>query len=100
LKWKVWKWYAGTNPIKLNRSSTCLGIIMALSKGEFASADGPYVRHDDTEVKEVKYLEIVKVLKEADLNGDVYVEGLDSHARFRIQESSLTFFANSEWKPS
>lgn len=73
---------------------------MALSRGEFASANGPYVNAKGDEVKAAKYLEIVKVLKEANADGEVYVEGLDSHEKYRILESSLTFFANNEWKPS
>jgi hypothetical protein len=55
---------------------------------------------DGTEVKVIKYLETVKVIAPANKDGDVFVEGLDSHARFWVRESSLTLIpGNVEWKP-
>lgn len=62
---------------------------MALTRGQYASADGPYVRADGTEVP-LWYLETVIVLKPANENGEVYVTGLDSHNSVWILESSLT----------
>ena len=73
---------------------------MALNKGDFASANGPYIRANGDEVKVLKYLEVVKVLVPDKGNGEVYVEGLDSHEKTWILESSLTFFDNNEWKPN
>jgi hypothetical protein len=64
---------------------------MSLKKGDLASADGPYIMGPDgKEVKLIKYLELVKVLKEINKDGDVFVEGLDSHAKFWVKESALT----------
>lgn len=63
---------------------------MALKRLDLASADGPYIRADGSEVKGVKYLEIVQVIKPANADGEVYVVGLDSHEEFWILESSLT----------
>lgn len=63
---------------------------MSLNRLDLASADGPYVRADGTEVKQVKYLEIVQVLKSANADGEVYCLGLDSQEEFFILESSLT----------
>lgn len=75
---------------------------MSLRKGQFASANGPYIMGPDgVEVKLVKYLEIVKVIKEINKDGDVYVEGLDSQARFWVRESALTAITPeqvNEWK--
>lgn len=62
---------------------------MSLARGEYASADGPYVRADGSEVP-LWYLETVLVLKPANADGEVYVVGLDSHNRTWILESSLT----------
>jgi hypothetical protein len=76
---------------------------MGLSKGQLASANGPYIMGPDgVEVKLVKYLEVVKILAEVNKNGDVYVVGLDSHAKFWVKESSLTAIVpeQTEWKPS
>jgi hypothetical protein len=75
--------------------------MVTLRKGDLASANGPYVSGpDNTEVKPIKYLETVKVLKEVNKDADVYVEGLDSHARFWVKETSLTLIpGNVEWKP-
>ena len=73
---------------------------MSLKRNDLASADGPYIMGPDgVEVKPIKYLELVKVLKEANSDGDVYVEGLDSHARFWVRESSLTLVPDqdAEW---
>jgi hypothetical protein len=65
--------------------------MMSLRKGDLASATGPYITgKDGTPVRVIKYLEVVKVLKERNNDGDVYVEGLDSHAKFWVKESSLT----------
>lgn len=64
---------------------------MSLKKDDLASADGPYIMGPDgVEVKLIKYLELVKVLKGINKDGDVYVEGLDSKARFWVKEASLT----------
>ena len=63
---------------------------MSLQYGDYASADGPYVRADGTEVKDAKYLEIVAVLKPANKVGEVLVEGFDSKKQYLILESSLT----------
>ena len=76
---------------------------MGLSKGQLASADGPYIMGPDgVEVKLVKYLEVVKVLKEVNKDGDVFVVGLDSQAKFWVKESSLTAIVpeQTEWKPT
>lgn len=72
---------------------------MALSKGQLVSAVGPYVRADGSEVKELKYMELVKVLVPRKPNGEVYVEGVDSHAKVWVLESSLVPFPNKEWTP-
>jgi hypothetical protein len=76
---------------------------MSLKKGDYASADGPYIMGPDgVEVKLIKYLELVKVLVEVNKDGDVFVEGFDSHAKFWVKESSLTAIVpeQTEWKPS
>lgn len=62
---------------------------MSLQRGQYASADGPYVRADGSEVP-LWYLETVIVLKPANAAGEVYVTGLDSHNSVWILESSLT----------
>lgn len=62
---------------------------MSLTRGEYASADGPYVRADGSEV-DLWYLETVIVLAPANSDGEVYVTGLDSHNSVWILESSLT----------
>lgn len=73
---------------------------MSLKKGDWASANGPYVRANGDEVKVLKYLETVKVLAEANADGEVYVVGQDSHEKTWILESSLTYVPNeNEWKP-
>lgn len=64
---------------------------MSLKKNDLAAADGPYIMGPDgVEVKVIKYLEVVKVIKEINKDGDVFVEGLDSKARFWVKESALT----------
>ena len=63
---------------------------MSLSKGTWASADGPYIRANGAEVKVLKYKEIVEILVEQQADGEVYVEGLDSKERTWILASSLT----------
>lgn len=63
---------------------------MSLKPGDLASADGPYIRADGSEVKELKYREIVQVLNAANRNGEVYVVGFDSKKETWILESSLT----------
>lgn len=73
---------------------------MALKKGQLASAVGPYVRADGTETKGLVYMELVKVLIPRKDNGEVYVEGLDSHEKVWILESSLVPFPNKEWTPN
>lgn len=62
---------------------------MSLVRGEYAAADGPYLRADGTEVP-LWYLEVVLVLEPANEDGEVYVVGLDSHYKGWILESSLT----------
>lgn len=62
---------------------------MSLVRGNYASADGPYLRADGSEVP-LWYLETVIVLKPANADGEVYVTGLDSHRSVWILESSLT----------
>ena len=74
-----------------------------LLKGQLASANGPYIMGPDgVEVKIIKYLEVVKILKEVNKDGDVYVVGLDSQAKFWVKESALTAInpEQTEWKPS
>ena len=71
---------------------------MSLLKGQLASADGPYVRADGSEVS-LAYLEIVEVLFEANTSGEVYVQGLDSKNKVWILESSLTPVTNQIWRP-
>ena len=71
---------------------------MSLLKGQLASADGPYLRADGTEVA-LAYLEIVEVLVEANDVGEVYVQGLDSKNKTWILESSLTFITGQQWRP-
>jgi hypothetical protein len=64
---------------------------MSLKKGDLASTPGPYITGPNGDpVRVIKYLEIVKVIKEINKDGDVYVEGLDSKARFWVKEASLT----------
>lgn len=70
---------------------------MSLIKGQWASADGPYIRADGTTV-DLKYKEVVEILVENQGNGEVYVEGLDSRTRTWILESSLTSIPNEIWK--
>ena len=73
-----------------------------LLKGQLVSANGPYVMGPDgVEVKIIKYLEVMKILKEVNKDGDVYVVGLDSQAKFWVRESSLTAIVpeQTEWKP-
>ena len=62
---------------------------MSLQRGEYASADGPYLRANGDEVG-LAYLEVVLVLKAANASGEVYVQGLDSKVKTWILESSLT----------
>lgn len=62
---------------------------MSLKRGDLASADGPYIRADGTEV-DLDYLEVVMCLKPANADGEVYVVGLDSKVKTWILESSLT----------
>lgn len=71
---------------------------MSLRKGQLAAADGPYLRADGTEVA-LAYLEIVEVLLEANEDGEVYVQGLDSKNKTWILESSLTFITGQTWRP-
>lgn len=71
---------------------------MSLLKGQLASADGPYLRADGSEVS-LAYLEIVEVLFEANTDGEVYVQGLDSKNKVWILESSLTPVTNQIWRP-
>lgn len=71
---------------------------MSLIKGQLASADGPYLRADGTEVS-LAYLEIVEILIEANDVGEVYVQGLDSKNKTWILESSLTLIQNQVWRP-
>ena len=71
---------------------------MSLIKGQLASADGPYVRADGTEVS-LAYLEIVEILLEANADGEVYVQGLDSKKKTWILESSLTLIQDQVWRP-
>ena len=71
---------------------------MSLIKGQLASADGPYLRADGSEVA-LAYLEIVEILKEANEVGEVYVQGLDSKNKTYILESSLTLIQNQVWRP-
>ena len=72
--------------------------MMSLIKGQLAAADGPYLRADGTEVA-LAYLEIVEILQEANENGEVYVQGLDSKNKTYILESSLTLIQNQVWRP-
>ena len=62
---------------------------MPLNINDLASADGPYLRADGTEVA-LKYLEVVRVIKTANVSGEVFVVGLDSKLETLILESSLT----------
>lgn len=62
---------------------------MSLERGDYAAADGPYLRANGTEVG-LAYLEVVLVLKAANALGEVFVEGLDSRVKTWILESSLT----------
>jgi hypothetical protein len=71
---------------------------MSLLKGQLASADGPYVRADGSE-SNLAYLEIVEILIEANADGEVYVQGLDSKKKTWILESSLTFITGQVWRP-
>lgn len=71
---------------------------MTLKRGDLASADGPYLRADGTEVGALKYLEVVEVLKPANFDGEVYVVGLDSKAKVWILESSLTKITGQVWR--
>lgn len=71
---------------------------MSLIKGQLASADGPYLRADGSEVA-LAYLEVVEILKEANEVGEVYVQGLDSKNKTYILESSLTLIQNQVWRP-
>lgn len=71
---------------------------MKLIKGTWASADGPYIRADGTEIKTLKYKEIVEILIEDRGNGEVYIEGLDSRSRTWILASSLTPVDGTVWK--
>jgi len=61
-----------------------------LRVGDLASADGPYVRADGTEVKPLKYLEVVSIKSDVDRAGEVLVVGLETHATVRVLASSLT----------
>lgn len=63
---------------------------MPLKAGDLAVADEAYLRVDGTEVKELKYLEIVKVIKLPNKNGDILVEGFDSKKRALIDPAHLT----------
>lgn len=71
---------------------------MSLRKGQLAAADGPYLRADGSEVS-LAYLEVVVILLEANENGEVYVQGLDSKKKTWILESSLTFIQGQVWRP-
>lgn len=71
---------------------------MSLIKGQLAAADGPYLRADGSEVA-LAYLEIVEILQEANEDGEVYVQGLDSKNKTYILESSLTLIQNQVWRP-
>lgn len=72
--------------------------MMSLAKGQLASADGPYIRADGTEVA-LAYLEVVEVLLPANTSGEVYVQGLDSKNKTWILESSLTPVTDQIWRP-
>ena len=61
-----------------------------LRVGDLASADGPYVRANGTQVRALKYLEVVSVKAEANRHGEVLVVGLDSRQMVWVLESSLT----------
>ena len=63
---------------------------MKLIKGQWASADGPYIRATGEEVKALVYKELVEVLVPNQGNGEVYVVGIDSQQKTWILESSLT----------
>ncbi len=73
---------------------------MALKKSQLASAVGPYIRADGSETKGLAYMELVKVLIPVNDKKEVYVEGLDSHNKVWILESSLVSFPNKEWTPN
>lgn len=62
---------------------------MPLKRGDYAAADGPYLRANGQEVG-LAYLEVVIVLKPANALGEVFVQGLDSRVKTWILESSLT----------
>lgn len=62
---------------------------MSLQRGDYASADGPYLRANGNEVG-LAYKEVVIVLKAANALGEVFVQGLDSRVKTWILESSLT----------
>jgi hypothetical protein len=70
---------------------------MSLLKGQLASADGAYIKADGTDAN-LAYLEIVEVLIEANADGEVYVQGLDSKKKTWILESSLTPITNQIWR--
>lgn len=72
---------------------------MSLIKGQLAAADGPYLRANGTEVA-LAYLEVVEILKEANADGEVYVQGLDSRNKTYILESSLTLITGQVWRPT
>lgn len=70
---------------------------MKLSKGTWASADGPYRRADGTTV-DLSYKEVVEILVEDQGNGEVYVQGLESKNKTWILASSLTPVDGTVWK--